>query len=247
MKIERVSSDKFRVKISHDELREMNVNPEMFFSDSNALNNLIIKILREIHEQTDFEPFIGSMTMEASPDVDGMSIILSKGPSITELGEGSEKELRDIARMLKKLGGLKGKEQLGTEGVISGGIIRVPGDLKKTESRRKNRKIRSVKAVKSRSKDLLQTFVFGSFDDMCFALCRLSTRVAEISELYRLDGKYMLLVPVITSVLDDLAILMEFASEIKRGMAYEYVREHGECIAKNAALSDMCGRIGEFV
>ncbi|MDO5397581.1 MAG: adaptor protein MecA [bacterium] len=246
MKIERVSSDKFRVKISHDELREMNVNPEMFFSDGKALNALIVKVLREIHEKTDFEPFSGSMTMEASPDSEGMSIILSKGPGITELG--SDKELRDIARMLKKLGeGMSDKEHFGQDGVISGGIIHLPNEFRKTGTHRKHRKIRSVKAVKGKSRELLQTFVFGSFDDMCHAMRRLSVRTTEISELYKLDGKYMVLVPVITNVLDDLAILMEFASEIKRGMAYEYVREHGECIAQGAALSDMCGRIGELI
>lgn len=246
MKIERVSSDKFRVKISRDELREMNVNPDMFFSDSNALNALIMRILSEIHEKTDFEPFMGSLTMEASPDSDGMSIILSKGPGIAELG--SENELRDIARMLKKFGnGIKGENHLGMEGIISGGVIDVSDGLKKTGICKENKKIRSVKAVKGKSKGLPQTFVFGSFNDMCHAMSRLSVRAAEVSELYRLDGRYMIIAPVITNVLDDLAMLMEFASEIKRGMAYEHVREHGECIAKGKALSDMCDRIGELV
>lgn len=150
--------------------------------------------------------------------------------------------------MLKKLGnGIGGENHFGSEGIISGGIINVPGDLKKTGSRKKNRKIRSVKAIKGKSKGLPQTFVFGSFDDMCNALFRLSAKTAELSELYRLDSKYMLLVPVITNVLDDLAMLMEFASEIKRGMTYEYVREHGEFIASGTALSDMCSKIRELV
>ena len=68
-----------------------------------------------------------------------------------------------------------------------------------------------------------------------------------MSELYRLDGSYMLLVPVVTSALDDIAILMEFASDIKRGMVYEYVHEHGECIAKGAELTAMSKKVEELV
>ena len=239
MKIERVSSDKFRVRISRDELREMNVNPEMFISDSNALNDLIMRILREIHEKTDFKPFMGSMTMEASADSDGMSIVLSRRPGVTE--PGGENELRNIARMLKKLGsGISSEEHSGMKGINS-------GRLKETGICMENRKIRSVKAVKSKSKEPPQTFVFGSFDDMCHALCRLSTKAAETSELCRLDDKYMMISHITTSVLDDLAMLMEFASEIKRGMAHEYVREHGECIAEGKTLSEMCGKITELV
>ena len=245
MKIERVGSDKVRVRISHEELTEMNVNPDMFFSDSNALNTLIIKILREIHETTDFGPFFGSVKMEATPDGDGMSIILSRVPgfSATEGLEGDD--LQNIARLLDRFGTGMNDSRAAKNVIVSGGKLSF--DTKRADHLKKHRKIKGVKAVEDSGRGTPQTFEFESFEDMCNALGRMSGRVTDMSELYRLDGRYMLLVPVVTSALDDIAMLMEFASDIKRGMVYEYVHEHGECIARGAELTVMSGRIAELV
>lgn len=244
MKIERVGSDKVRVRISHEELTEMNVNPDMFFSDSNALNTLIIKILREIHETTDFGPFFGSVQMEATPDGDGMSIILSRVPDFSG-AEGIKKD--DIARLLDRLGVGRNDDEAEKSIALTGRIRRLPTEAKRVVRLKKHRKIKGVRAVKDSSRETLQTFEFESFEDMCLALCRMSGNVTEMSELYRLDGSYMLLVPVVTSALDDIAMLMEFASDIKRGMVYEYVHEHGECVAKGAELTAMSKKVAELV
>ena len=247
MKIERVGSDKVRVRISHEELTEINVNPEMFFSDSNALNTLVIKILREIHETTDFGPFFGSVKMEATPDGDGMSIILSRVPGLSG-PEGLEKDdLQNIARLLDRFGMGMDDDEAAKSRALSGRIRQHPFEVKRAVHSKRRRKIKGVRAVKDSGRGTPQTFEFESFEDMCLALSRMSGKVTDMSELYRLDGSYMLLVPVVTSALDDIAILMEFASDIKRGMVYEYVHEHGECIAKGAELTAMSKKVEELV
>ena len=214
MKIEQVSADKVRVRLSHEELAEMNVNPEMFMSDSKALNAFILNILHEIYETTDFDPFYGSITMEAMPDSDGMCIMLSKGI---------------VPKSAKKTGYSVDLER----------IAELLGIDTRTQKKPQKRKIKSVSAVKEGSARGIHTFIFNEFDDMCSAAGRMSTVTAQLSELYKIDGKYAMLVPILTKTLDDFAMIMEFASEVKRGLAYEHVREHGELIAKNESLVNM--------
>lgn len=242
MKIERVDSDKIKVRISHDEMMEMNVRPELFATNSKELNTFLMRIMDEISRQTDFEPFFGSVTMEASQDPDGMSIVLTKGVQLPELNDKElEGELRELADVLDRLARESLEEELSLPGKkISGRILRVPKELIKKPCRtQKRRKIKSVRAVREDNPKEFMTYIFNSFEDMCHALHRISEKAALKSELYKLEDRYVIIHPSITLLLDDAAVLMEFASDVKRGLAYEHIREHGKCIVKHEELAEM--------
>lgn len=115
------------------------------------------------------------------------------------------------------------------------GIMAIPKE--KTKSKRK---IKSVRAIKAEEKPKrMQTFVFGDFGNAAEALMRMKEEIAFRAELYRQEEKYFLLVPTDSECLDDIAMIMEFADDVKRGMTYEHIREHGEHIASEEKILSM--------
>lgn len=212
MKIEQLSMNEVKVVLSHEEMESMNVDPNKFFSDSSLLRSFILNILQEIHRQTDFNPFHGNIKMEAMPEDDnGMSILLSKHGDVPYHVD-TEKECIGVARA----------------------IVCAPSRVKP------KRKIRSVKAVKADNKRKgVMSFVFNEFDDLCGAVSRINDETAIELELYKLNNVYVLLVPIMTKSLDNIAMIMEFASDVKRDLTYEHIREHGTCIAKGNKMRSM--------
>lgn len=219
MKIEQIAPDKVRVTLSEDDLVDMEIDPTCFLSDTAALNGFIINLMHEIYKKTDFNPYQGNITMEAQPEMEGMTILLSKV---------------DFAPPI-----FSGKGQIR-------GMINVPktSDLKVGK---KKRKIKSVKAIKAVEKPvIMHTFIFNDFENVCKALVRMSESIRGASELYRIDGGYSLLIPTNADCLDDIAMVMEFADDVRRSMVFEHIREHGECIAKGEKLTAMSERIKEL-
>ncbi len=209
MKIEQLAPDKVRVTLSSQDLMDMDIDPKHFLSDATALNGFIIELMNEIYDKTDFNPYQGNITMEAESDPDGMTIMLSKANIDLPL--------------------------LAAKGHIKG-VIGVPKS-KLTKTDYKKKKIKSVKAVKKPVS--LHTFEFSDFDNVCKALIRMNTEIISISELYRTNDGYALLIPTKESCLDDIAMVMEFADTVKRSMVFEHIREHCECVAKCEKLLSM--------
>jgi len=209
MKIEQLAPDKVRVTLSSQDLKEMEIDPKHFLSDTAVLNGFIIELMNEIYDKTDFNPYQGNITMEAQSDSEGMTIMLSKSDFIPAISAD--------------------------KGHIRG-IIGVPKPMvKKIEN--KNRKIKKVNAVKKPV--FLHTYEFTDFNNLCDALIRISTEIVSLSELYHTNGGYALLVPDKKEYSDDFAIVSEFSDSFKRSMVFEHIREHCECIAKGESLVSM--------
>ena len=110
MKIEQISENKVRVSITNAEMTEMNIRPEMFAAGGKELNTFLFNIMDEISKQTDFDPYFGSLTMEAIHDTDGMSIMISKGIDTSRLGDQTgSKSVGDEIDELKTLAGILSK------------------------------------------------------------------------------------------------------------------------------------------
>lgn len=134
--------------------------------------------------------------------------------------------------MLSK--GMPDPEMLMSKAQIHG-IMAIPKEKSKPK-----RKIKSVKAIKAKDKPKrMQTFEFDDFENMTNALMRMNGDIAVKSEVYKVGDKYFVLVPTNDECLDDIAMIMEFADDVKRGMAYEHIREHGEYIASKDKLLSM--------
>ena len=212
MKIEQLSVDKVHVRLTEEDLRSMDMTPEKFLSDSGSMHGFIMSILHEIYETTDFNPFSGSLTMEAMPDGDGMSIMLTKGIRRHEEAAPSPQEaIRRIAQIL--------------------GIDR--------DKVRKPPRIRSVKAIRNDTVQGHRVFTFAEFEDLSMALERAEEKTLASCSLYKLDGRYSLIVPVMTRTLDDIALLMEFSESTRSGLNYLHVIEHGELVAEKDDLRSM--------
>ncbi len=232
MKIERMSDSKVKLILTSDDFVGLAVDPSMLFKDPRALNAFILSVLKVISDNTDFNPYNGNIKMEAMPnDEDGISVVLSKGEmpaAISELsgiiGEVGDKKLPGTMKAVIR--------------AVSSDELTNTGTAKKEKKNRP--KIRSVKAVKAKNDAKeVHTFMFEDFDALCGALSRMSEEASDISELYKTDEGYALVLPMETGVLDDAAMIMEFACDIRRALAYEHIREHGNCIAKESKLTDM--------
>lgn len=208
MKIEQIAPDKVRVTLSEDDLVDMEIDPTHFLSDTAALNGFIIELMHEIYKKTDFNPYQGNITMEAQSELNGMTIMLSKGETPMFSGKGQIK-----------------------------GIIGVPKSRIPKNTEKKKRKIKSVKAIKR--PQVMQTFAFDDFENVCKALVRMNEKIVSVSELYRTDEGYALLIPTDKNCLDDIAMVMEFADNVRRSMVFEHIREHSECVAKGEKLTAM--------
>ena len=212
MKIEQLSVDKVHIRLSEEDLRDMDMTPEKFLADSGSMHGFIMSILHEIYETTDFNPFSGSLTMEAIPDGNGMSIVLTKGiRPRAEAASSPHEAIRRIAQIL---------------GLDSAALRKPP-------------RIRSVRAVRNDTVQGNRVFGFDEFDDLCMALERMDGNTLLLSSLYRLDGRYLLTVPLMTRTLDDIALLMEFSSSVRSGLNHLHVKEHGEAVAEKEKLRDM--------
>lgn len=217
MKIEQIAPDKVKVTLSEDDLVNMEIDPTCFLSDTNALNGFIIELMHEIYEKTDFNPYHGNITMEAQPENKGLTILLSKGNFKPPMFTQGRAEVRGIIGIPKS---------------------EIPGFRDKPK--RKKKVIKSVSVRKpTDAPKAMQTFIFDDFEDVCQALIRMSDDVIKSTELYRMDSGYAVLIPTTVHCLDDIAMVMEFALEVKRGIVFEHIREHGEMIASGDELMAM--------
>ncbi len=215
MKIEQIAPDKVKVTLSDADLVDMEIDPTCFLSDTNALNGFIVELMHEIYEKTDFNPYHGNIKMEAQSETGGMTILLSKTNSAFPMPD-------------------KGKP--GIKGIMAVSEVRTRR-LRKAPEKKKIKNIRVIKPGSTPKS--MQTFIFSDFENVCAALMRMSPSVTEISEFYRMDEVYALLIPTNAGCLDDIAMVMEFADGVRRAIVFEHIREHGELIAKGTKLSSM--------
>ena len=259
MKIEQISENKVRVSITNAEMTEMNIRPEMFAAGGKELNTFLFNIMDEISKQTDFDPYFGSLTMEAIHDTDGMSIMISKGIDTSRLGDqtGSKSvgdeidELKTLAGILSKLSAIADVSGERQGGDSLSGVLAIP--RKKLERQqghstaKKRRKIKSVRAVKEDNPQEFTTYIFESFEDMCHTLQNMSDMAVKRTELYNINGHYAFILPNITLLVDDAAMIIEYALNMRSRVSCERVREHGKLIAEGEKLMDMRDKIENLI
>ena len=96
-------------------------------------------------------------------------------------------------------------------------------------------------------KDIYNTYIFDSFEDVCDVLSLVNNYVHEDSSLYKYNGKYCYLTVIGDRFVgyDDLlcrtlSIMSEYSKESQPGeLTQKHITEHGELVAKGEKLVSM--------
>lgn len=78
MRIEKLTDNRIRVTLTSADLMNLNINIKQLTPDSKELHTFLFHIMETIHEETDFNPYSGQVVVEATPENDGISIVVSK-------------------------------------------------------------------------------------------------------------------------------------------------------------------------
>lgn len=78
MKIERIESNKIRVTLSSFDLVDMNVTAKSLTPSSPVLTGFLHDVMEKVVEKTGFNPYDGQVMVEATPDGDGIVLVVTK-------------------------------------------------------------------------------------------------------------------------------------------------------------------------
>ena len=78
MKIERIESNKIKVTLTSLDLVDMNVTVKSLTPASPTLTGFLHEVMEKVIEKTGFNPYDGQVMVEATPDEDGMVLVVTK-------------------------------------------------------------------------------------------------------------------------------------------------------------------------
>ncbi len=78
MKIEVIEENKIRVLLTQTELAERNLTSDNLKKNTPYLNEFLFEIMEQIREETGFNPYNGQVVVEASPEGEGLVLIVTK-------------------------------------------------------------------------------------------------------------------------------------------------------------------------
>lgn len=81
MRIEKLELNKIKITLHIEDLKMYNINARKITPDSPELHTFLCEIMKIVQSETNFNPFDGQVVVEATPDGDGLILMLSKIPA----------------------------------------------------------------------------------------------------------------------------------------------------------------------
>lgn len=78
MKIEKIEINRIKVTLSALDLIDMNVSVKSLTPSSPKLNSFLHEVMEKVKEETGFNPYTGQVMVEATPENDGVVLIVTK-------------------------------------------------------------------------------------------------------------------------------------------------------------------------
>lgn len=78
MKIERIENNKIKVTLSAHDLIDMDISVKSLTPSSPTLTGFLHEVLEQVSEETGFNPFDGQVMVEATPEEDGIVLVVTK-------------------------------------------------------------------------------------------------------------------------------------------------------------------------
>ena len=104
MKIEKIEINKIRVTLSALDLVDMNVNVKSLTPNSPRLHSFLYEVMEKVKEETGFNPYTGQVVVEATPNDDGIILMVTKLSEHKEPLKRKPKNIRVAGhRSVKKL------------------------------------------------------------------------------------------------------------------------------------------------
>lgn len=78
MRIEKIESNKIKVTLFLEDLEMFNINVKKMKPNSPELHSFLCEVLKKVRAETNFDPYDGQVVVEATPNGDGLVLLVSK-------------------------------------------------------------------------------------------------------------------------------------------------------------------------
>ena len=217
MKIRKISCDEIMVFLTNDDLEYFEIEPENIAPQSSELHRFLFVLMETVQDETGFDPYHGQVVVEAVPTKNGLHITISK------LDQKGGKISRNDFRRARGVRATANKSQ----------------NYKQLNDRSSENGSTRIKS----DKKAYAVFVFDNFTDMEYAVSLMKEQELSVSELYRNDKRYAVIIKCKTSD-RCVGMLSEFSSIYSRSrLLVNDIREGWRHVASGEELIEMASAI----
>ncbi len=218
MRIRKISCDKISVYITDDDFEKFDLDFDKKMPQAADLHKFLFDVMEVVKTETGFDPYNGGqVVVEAEVCEGGLTL------NITKIRPKRRKLSREEFRRAKTV-----KVKNGVECVDAISGTDLSGLMKQ---------LKSASDFEDKAEHI--AFIFGSFEDLESALCGIDEDIPGVSELYRNEERYALILPLDT-MKNNYGVLFEYAQNTARSdVALLSIREGWKCVIKGDELEVM--------
>lgn len=218
MRIRKISCDKISVYIADDDFEKFDFDFDKKMPQAADLHKFLFEVMEVVKTETGFDPYNGGqVVVEAEVSEGGLTL------NITKIRTKRGKLSRDEFRRAKSVKVKTGAEA--TDAVSAQDLSSLIKQLKT--------------ASDSDEKSGSIAFIFASFTDLESVMCQIGEDIPPMSELYRDNERYALIIPIDT-MKNNYGVLFEYAqNSVRSDVALLSIKEGWKCVLKGAELEIM--------